>query len=366
MEKDFVIMATRSMRSYASRVLEHILKYKSFADYGESINGVSALHTDRFADGEMEVVLNKSIRGKVAVLFSAASRNEAGINVEEAKIEQYHTIDVLARSQAKKIIVFEPYVSCSRSDRTTRRSSVGLWVHFKTLASLGVNHIVTYQLHSDKSKSILDPTLCVLDDIDAFNLLSKYICDKYIKTKAVLDDVVRKEWAFCSVDSGGEKIARFFANSFGTQLVVAHKQRDYSKANTIESINILSAVPIEGKKLWIVDDMIDTAGSAESLVYALAQYHPAEINLMAVHAPFSAPAEQRLMKLHEKGLLNHLIVSDTVHGLPSMPLAMPNLEIVSSAQLSANIIWNIITNHSMTDIRQSFNTADYLSKPGLF
>ncbi|GHV65335.1 hypothetical protein AGMMS49587_19430 [Spirochaetia bacterium] len=50
----------------------------------------------------------------------------------------------------------EPFISCSRSDRTTRRNSVGLWVHFKILSTLGTRHIVTYQLHSNKSESMLD------------------------------------------------------------------------------------------------------------------------------------------------------------------------------------------------------------------
>jgi ribose-phosphate pyrophosphokinase len=213
---------------------------------------------------------------------------------------------------------------------------------------------------------MLDPTYCVLDDIDGFNLLSKYLCDKYIKDLDTLENIVRKDWVFCSVDAGGEKLARTMANSFGTQLVVAHKQRDYSKANTIESINILSAVPIAGKKLWIVDDMIDTGGSVESLVRALVNYNPAEINIMAVHAPFSAPAEQRLIQLYSEGYLNRLIVADTVHCLPSMPLALPKLEIVSSAQLSALIIRNIMMNSSMSDVRKSFNAAEYLSKPELF
>jgi ribose-phosphate pyrophosphokinase len=281
-------------------------------------------------------------------------------------MEIYHSIDVLQRSQARKIIVFEPYVSCARSDRTMRRSSVGLWVHFKMMRSLGVEHIITYQLHSDKSKSMLDPTYCVLDDIDAFNLLLKYLCDEYIKDKKTLEEVVRNDWAFCSVDAGGEKIARLFANSFGTHLIVAHKQRDYTKANTIDSINILSAVPVEGKKLWIVDDMIDTGGSVQSLVYALAPLKPAEINIMAVHAPFSGPAVQRLSELYAKGLVNKLIVTDTVYCPPSIPAALPTLKIVSSAQLSAEIIRNIVTNNSMSEIRRTFNAGKYFDNKSLF
>jgi len=330
-----------------------------FSKISNDINGLDLLNTDRFADGEMEVSVNSSIRGKDVILFSSSGRNEAGINVEEAKIELYHAIDALVRCQANRIIVFEPFISCSRSDRTTRRSSVGLWVHLKTLSSLGARHIVTFQLHSDKSKTMLDPALSAIDDIPALTLLKKYLCDKYIKTLDNLEKNVRNNWAFCSVDAGGEKLARVFANSFGAPLVVAHKQRDYSKPNTIESINILSADPVEGKSLWIVDDMSDTAGSVEKLIRALAPLNPKDINVISVHALFSPPAVQKLEALSNEGLLKHIFVTDTVC-CTEYKKNIPGLEIVQSFELAAQIIKAIINNESMSKLLQPFNAGVYL------
>jgi ribose-phosphate pyrophosphokinase len=275
-------------------------------------------------------------------------------------------VDALKRSQAEKIIVFEPYVSCSRSDRTTRRSSVGLWIHLKILASLGTRHIVTYQLHSDKSKSMIDPTICVMDDIPALTLLKRRLCDVYIRNPETLEQEVRPHWAFCSVDAGGEKLARRFANSFGAPLVVAHKQRDYSKMNTVESVSILSSEPIEGKVLWIVDDMVDTAGSVETLIRALAPLGPKEINLIAVHALFSHPGPERLTRLSEEGLLNHIMVTDTVYGPDPEPNLIPNLEVVPSAELSAKVIRTIVTNSPMGKLLRPFDAETYLKSPNLF
>lgn len=363
---DFIVTATRSMRSYAARVVEYLAKYKSITLSEDNINGVDMLQVDSFSDGEMEVSLNKSVRRRDVIIFAGCSRNEAGVGVDEAKIELYHTIDVLARSQAHKIIVFEPYVSCSRSDRTTRRNSVGVWVHFKTMLCLGASHIVTFQLHSDKSKTMLDPTICVFDDIPGFNLLSKYICDTYIKNIEQLQNEVRRDWAFCSVDAGGENTARNFANGFGAGLVIAHKQRDYSRANTIESINILSAEPLEGKKLWIVDDMIDTGASVERLVRTLAGHNPAEINIVVVHAPLSPPAPERIERLFDEGLLNRLIVTDTVHLPKGILRRHERIELVPSSELSANIIRTIVTGDSMTGLRGRFNATEYLSHRELF
>ena len=348
------------MRKYTSQVISYLSRYLSFSKISNKINGIDLLVTDRFADGEMEVTVNNSIRGKDVVLFTSCARhNEAGLSVEEAKIELYSAIDALKRSQANKIIVYEPYISCSRSDRTTRRGSVGLWVHLKTIFSLGVCHTITFQLHSDKSKTMVDPSLHAIDDIPVQSLLKRYLCDNFIKSIEKLDNDVKNRWAFCSVDAGGEKLARIFANSFGTPLVVAHKQRDYSKPNKVNYINILSSEPLEGKTLWIVDDMIDTAGSIETLIRALQDHKPKEINVIAVHALFSPPAKERLLSLSSEGLLNRLVVTDTVSLNNEL---IPNIEIVPSTEHAAKIIKTIICNESMSNLLMPFNARKYLEQ----
>ena len=362
---DFVITATRSMKDYASRVVDQLAKIPRFGEMGESIKGVDLLKADSFADGEIEVTINKSVRGKDVVVFASCSRNEAGIPVNEAKTELYHTIDALKRSQVREIIVFEPFISCSRSDRTTRRNSVGLWIHFKLLASLGVKHIITYQLHSKISESMLDPTICTIDDIPALNLLERYLCDVYIRDIETLHNEVRPHWAFCSVDAGGEKQGRDIANAFGAPLVVAHKQRDYSRLNSVKSVNILSADPVEDKVLWIVDDLVDTAGSVEGLIRALKNLRPREINIIAIHALFSPPAAERLNKLVKEGLLNRIIVTDSVK-TPAFSDIIAQVEVVPSAELSSRVIYTYLTNDSMGKLMDPFNAENYLKSPGLF
>jgi ribose-phosphate pyrophosphokinase len=331
------------------------------------MNGIDYLTVDQFADGEMEAVVSNSIRGRDVIVFTSSARNEAGIAVDEAKIELYHAIDALKRSQAGQIVVFEPFVSCSRSDRSSRRSSVGLWVHLKILTSLGVSHFVTYQMHSDKSKSMLDPVVCAIDDIPAITLLERYLCDHYIHNMDVLENKIHNSWVFCSVDAGGEQMARNFANAFGCPLVVAHKQRDYTKTNTVESINILSAEPIKGKVVWIVDDMIDTAGSVDHLVRALVPLQPAEVNIMAVHAVFSPPAIDRLSKLHDTGFLNKIVVTDTVcQEGEKAAAALPWFDVVSSVELSAKVIRSIETHSPMSKLLAEFIVTKYLKSTSLF
>ncbi|WP_461249075.1 ribose-phosphate pyrophosphokinase-like domain-containing protein, partial [Treponema sp. R6D11] len=85
-------------------------------------NSLNLLNTDIFANGEMEVSVNYSIRGRDVILFSSSARNEADVNVHESKVELYHAIDALIRCQANRILVFEPFISCSRLRRSYQRN----------------------------------------------------------------------------------------------------------------------------------------------------------------------------------------------------------------------------------------------------
>ena len=367
MRGDLLLLSTRSMKEYTDRVAYHIETFPEFHTSNQSKDFVGKLNTVKFADGEMEVEVGTSLRGKDVYIFgNSAGRNPQNLSVEENKLELYHAVDALRRSAAGKITLFEPYCSPSRSDRTTRRNSVGFWIHYKTLMSLGVDHIVTYNLHSDKSRTIVDPTLCAIDDIPAILLLKEYITDTFIKTTQFLEEHVRENWLFCSVDAGGERVAKRYARSFGTQLVIAHKQRDYNRANVVESINILASSEIDGKEIWIVDDMVDTAGSVYTLVRELHERKVGKINIAAVHPVFSPPAVSRLTKLHEEGLLDKLVVVDTVPGSEELKHEMPFLHVVSSARMSAEVIMRMHEEGSLSPFFDPFNAWEYLSSLKLF
>ncbi len=163
-------------------------------------------------------------------------------------------------------------------------------------------------------------------------MLKEYLCDNYITTRERLHGEVRDQWMICSVDAGGEALAKRFAASFGTKIVISHKQRDYSTTNKVESISILTAEPIKGKTLWIIDDMIDTGESMCKLVNELARYSPASINIAIVHAVFSPPALQRIGELCDRKLIGEVLVSDTVPCTREVLKKLPCVRVVSSTR----------------------------------
>jgi len=356
-----LVFSTRALAGYARDVTRAIRAYPRFQDTLET-DIHSELSISRFADGEMEAEVGTSVRGCDVFLFVGASRNELGLSSEENKIETYHAVDALRRAQAGRITVFEPYCSPGRSDRLTRRNSVGLWLHFKILLSLGINHYITFQLHSEKSKTFIDPAICDVDDIPGRTLLERYLCDNVVVTRRRLHTTVHDEWLFCSVDAGGEALSKRFAASFGTGIVISHKQRNYSSANSVESITILTAEPIQGKTVWIIDDMIDTGDSIYKLVRELAGLRPGAINIAIVHPVFSPPATQRLKELCDERLVGSIIVTDTIPCTPEIRESLPCLQVVPSTSLAAEIVFRLNSELPLSPLLATFNADDYLKK----
>jgi ribose-phosphate pyrophosphokinase len=352
MRGKLIILSTRALRSYTDEVVRVIGK--------EAADIEGNLSVSRFADGEMEAEVGTSVRGRDVFLFASAARNDLGISIEEGKTEMYYAVDALRRAQAGRITLFEPYCSPGRSDRLTRRNSVGLWVHFKILMSLGIDHYITFHLHSEKSKTFIDPTICDVDDVPAQVLLQKFLCDQYIKNRDRLRDEVAKNWLFCSVDAGGEALAKKFAASFGTQMIISQKQRDYSTPNTVESVNILSSGPVTGKTIWIVDDMVDTGHSVFKLAEELEKLKPAAINIAIVHPVFSVPALERIGELCRRSLVQEILVTDTIPCGPEIKKRLPCLQVVPSVRLTADIIQRLNGELPLSPLLAPFSAFEYL------
>jgi len=101
----------------------------------------------------------------------------------------------------------------------------------------------------------------------------------------------------------------------------------------------------------------------ESLIRALQPLNPAEINIIAVHAVLSNPAVKRLNQLHSEGLLNRVIITDSIFYTDEK---IESLEVVTSTELSANVIRTFMTKKSMSGLMDPFDAEKYFKSSGLF
>ena len=108
-----------------------------------------------------------------------------------------------------------------------------------------------------------------------------------------------------SPDVGSVARARAFAQKLGMPLAIVDKRRQ--KANSSEVMNIIGDV--RGKRVILLDDMVDTAGSLCGAAKALVELGGAtEVYACASHGVLSGPAYDRI----EASPIKELIFLDTV------------------------------------------------------
>ena len=143
--------------------------------------------------------------------------------------------------------------------------------------------------------------------------------------------------------------ARKIADGLNTTLAIIDKRRN-SRLEP-EVMNIIGSV--EGKDCLIVDDMIDTAGSACAAADALINAGAKSVKIIATHAVLSDPAFERL----SKSKFNQIIVSDSIP-LPERFKEL-NCKVISLAPMLAASIKKIQLGEPLSVVYDMYKVEDH-------
>ncbi len=262
------------------------------AEISEAIGvPVSKCDVLRFADGEVNVNIDETVRGH-HVFVVQPTNNPVNENLMELLI----MIDALKRASAKTINLIMPYYGYSRQDRKARpRQAISAKLVANILQIAGANRILIMDLHAAQIQGFFD---IPIDHFEALPIFVDYFKNKF---QDRLDDVV-----VVSPDHGGVTRARNLAKRLDERpIAIIDKRRP--EPNKAEVMNIIGSV--EGKICVIVDDMIDTAGSICAAAKALIDQGATEVYAAATHPLFSGPAISRLVE----SPIKEVVVTNTVH-----------------------------------------------------
>ena len=227
-----------------------------------------------FSDGEVMVEIDEKVRGRdVFILQSTCSPTNDNL------MELMIMVDALRRASARRITAVMPYYGYARQDRRPRsvRVAISAKVVANMLQSVGVDRVLTMDLHADQIQGFFDVPV---DNIYATPILLRELQSRNYENPVVV-----------SPDVGGVVRARAMAKSLNTDLVIIDKRRP--RANVSEVMNIIGDV--HGKTVVLVDDMVDTAGTLCHGAEALIKLGGAkEVYACATHGVLSGPALQRL------------------------------------------------------------------------
>ena len=242
----------------------------------------------RFKDGEISMKINETVRGCDVFVIQPTS-----FPVNENIMELLIMIDALKRASAGRITAVIPYYGYARQDRKSRaRDPISAKLVANIITSAGADRILTMDLHCAQIQGFFD---IPVDHLVGMPIISNYYINKFKDAEDVI---------VVSPDIGSVSRARALAGKLEVNMAIIDKRRQ--KANESEVVNIIGNV--EGKKVIMIDDIIDTAGSITNAANSLKKVGATEVYACCTHGVFSDTAIKKIEDSHIK----ELVMLDTI------------------------------------------------------
>jgi ribose-phosphate pyrophosphokinase len=272
---------------------------------GESI---SPIDITIFADGERRIRLLEDVVDEDVVVVQPTTTP-----VDMNYMELFFIADALARSGARSIIAIIPYVGYQRQDHIFRDGeAVSLEVIAKTLQAVGVDRLITLDLHSIRiPQAFKIPVI----HLSALSIFANVIKENNWNTDTTV---------LVSPDMGGIRRIKLLSEMLDDRgYAVVEKKRDLDTGS-------VEAVKIEGqlaKRAIIVDDMVTSGETLVKAAEALVQKGVKDIIVFATHGILVSGAS----KVLQNSPIQKVFVTDTV--LVPQSKRFDKLEILSVAAM---------------------------------
>lgn len=277
---------------------------------------------DRFADGEIFVRINDNVRGRDVFLIQPTNAPAANI------VELLILIDAAKRASAARVTAVIPYYGYGRQDRKDQpRVSIAAKLMANLITSAGADRVLSIDFHQHQIQGFFDIPVDHLYAAPVF-------MERYQELEG---DVV-----VVATDVGAAKMTRGYAKRLGVDMAIIDKRRP--GPNVAEVVNVVGEVA--GKRCLITDDMIDTAGTMVGAVRALWERGAKEVYCLATHALLSGPAIEGLNSVD----IAEITVTDTIRVSGKAREGLPNLKVLSVANLLAQAIENTHYNRSVSSL----------------
>ena len=245
------------------------------------------LETRRFSDGEMFAEIDESVRKKDAFVIQPTCPP-----VNDNLMELLIIIDALKRASAGSISAVIPYYGYARQDRKILpRAPITAKLIADILVIAGIDRVVTVDLHAGQIQGFFS--------VPVDHLYGSPVINEYLKEKYEDEDIV-----IVSPDAGGMERARKYANFLGAELAMADKRR--TAPNVAEISYVIGDV--KDKTAIIVDDIVDTAGTATLAAKILMAEGAKSVSLCCTHGVLSGPAIERI----NNSDFDEVIITDSI------------------------------------------------------
>ena len=282
-----------------------------------------------FADGEVAVTLNETVRGADVFLIQSTCKP-----VNDHLMELLVMIDACRRASAGRITAVIPYFGYARQDRKAKsRDPITAKLVANILTAAGADRVLTMDLHAAQIQGFFD---IPVDHLQGNPSFVEYYLNKFPE-----DKFNHEEFVVVSPDVGSVARARAFAAKVHMGLAIVDKRRQ--KANVCEVMNVIGDV--RGKTCILYDDIVDTAGSLCNAAKALVEVGGAKaVYACATHGVLSGPAYDRL----EESPIEEMVFLNTIPQTGNTPSG--KLKFLDVAPIFARAISHVHGGTSIADL----------------
>jgi len=283
---------------------------------------LSDCEVTHFADGEVNVQINETVRGHHVFIVQPTSNP-----VNEHLMELLIMCDALKRASAKTINIIIPYYGYSRQDRKTKsRQPISAKLVADLITAAGANRVIVMDIHAAQIQGFFN---IPVDNFMGLPILCNYLLDKQLDNTVVV-----------SPDHGGAVRAREYAKVLNSTIAIIDKRRP--EPNKAEVMNIIGDVA--GKTCIMVDDMIDTAGTMTAGAQALMDAGAKEVYAACTHGVLSGNAIERI----KNSCLKEVVITNTIK-LPEEK-KIDKIKVLSVGNLLGHGILRILSDEPLSGL----------------
>jgi ribose-phosphate pyrophosphokinase len=285
---------------------------------------LSQMEVGRFSDGEIWVAIAESVRGDdVFVIQPTCPPTSENI------MELLVILDALKRASARRITAVIPYYGYSRQEKKVKpREPITAKLVADLISAAGADRVLAVDLHVQSIQGFFN--------IPVDNLPGGPLLARDIETHGYGDESA----VVVSPDVGGVARAKALADRLDRPLAIIAKRRP--APDHVEVVEVIGE--LEGRRVILIDDIIDTGGTMVSAAQAVVDRGAKEVCVYATHPVLAGSAPDRL----QQSVAREVVVTDTIPVPPEKQ--RPKLRVLSIAPLLGEAIARVHAHASVSTL----------------
>ena len=341
------LIATESATELGKKIDSYLVKWA--ANGGFDIDTFSIeCQCPRFASGDGKGLIKSTVRGKdLFILVDVGNYNckyemfsrENSMSPDD-HFQDLKRIIQAASGKAYRINVIMPILYGGRQHKRSYRESLDCACALQELEAMGVSNIITFDAHDPRVQNAV-PLMGFDNVMPTYQVLKTMLKD--IKDINFSKD----SFMIVSPDEGALNRNMYYASVLGVELGMFYKRRDYSTIvngrNPIVAHEYLGN-SVEGKDIFVADDIISSGESMLDLAYALKEKKAGRIFAYSTYTIFTNGLE-KFDTAYKDGIIDGVFGTNLTYRSPEL-LSRPWFHEVDVSKYIAYFIASI--NHDVS------------------